>query len=310
MTIPQDQNSQEWKDWRNSHIGASDIPCIIGKSKWATPFELWQRKLGFIEGIKDNYAMKRGRDMEPIVRDLFNKKFCVKFESEVLVHPDLEWASASLDGIDRKYQWMEGHPGEIILSTGAILEIKVPGLGDHQTAEQGEVPEHYFPQIQWQMFVSGIHVCYYVSYFNDEMAIVRIKMDEDYIAGILPTVAEFHRCIVEMEEPALSEDDFIQITDEEFGEAAREWKAAKEMADFYEDKEKFFKNKLITYTDDSNSKGYGITLKRIAREGKVDWKELWKDLCEHFPDAAAQYNPEHYRKEQIGYWKVTKDKKK
>jgi len=293
MTIPQDQSSAEWKTWRNSHIGASDIACILGKIKWATPLQLWQRKVGFLDGIKDNWAMQRGRDLEPFVRDLFNDQRKACFVAEVLTHPELEWASASLDGIDRDY------------AGGCILEIKCPGMADHQIAEMGNVPDHYFSQVQWQMFCSGTKLCFYASYYKDEMVVVDVPFDEEYIAEILPKIANFYRCLVEMEEPAHSEEDFIQITDPEFEHAAREWKAAAEMAKVFNEKEKFYKEKLVSFSDDSNCKGYGVKLTRIRRDGSIDWKKLYSDMAQHFPDAAAQFQPEAYRKDAIGYWKIS-----
>lgn len=296
MTEPHEiQGSPEWIEWRKTKVTASELPILIGKSKWMTPYQLWQQKLGFTGGIKDNWAMKRGRDLEPMVRDLANGELKGRFEPEVLVHKELEWAAASLDGIDRKKR--------------AIMEIKVPGLGDHQLAQKEEVPPHYYPQVQWQLFVADLKTCYYVSYYDQDLAIFKVKRDDDYIADVLlPAAAEFYRCLIEMEEPAREEDDFIQIDDPQFAEYARDWKAAHEMLVVYQDKEKYYRNKLIGLTDDSNCKGSGVTLRRVSRDGSVDWNKLWKDLSEYFPDAAAQYNPEAYRKDAIGYWKVTEDK--
>jgi len=297
MTIPQDQSSEDWKIWRNSHIGASDIACILGISKWATPLQLWKRKVGFLEGIKDNYAMQRGRDLEPFVRDMFNNERAAEFEPEVLVHPDLEWASASLDGIDRNY------------GGGAILEIKCPGLADHQIAEMGEVPDHYKPQLHWQMFCSQMNHCLYASYYKEELVVVQVPFDAAYIAEILPVVSDFYQCMINLEEPAHSEDDFIQITEPEFEHAAREWKAAAEMAKQFAEKEKYYKEKLISFTDDSNCSGFGVSLRRVERDGSIDWKRRWSDLLKEHTQAEEAYPEASYRNDSIGYWKVTEDNK-
>jgi len=298
MTEPHEiQGSPEWLEWRKTKVTASELPIILGISKWATAYSLWQQKLGFTGGVKDNYAMKRGRDLEPMVRDLANENMCAKFVPAVLVSNDLAWAAASLDGIDREYE------------NGAIMEIKCPGLADHQLAEKEEVPPHYYPQIQWQLFVADLHTCYYVSYYDQSLAIFEVVRDDDYISNtLLPAAAEFYRCLVEMEEPAKEEDDFIQIVDPQFEEHAREWKAAKELLTLYTEKEKYYKNKLISFTDDSNCKGSGITIQRIARDGSVDWKKRWADMKTQFPQAEEAYPEHEYRKESIGYWKVSQDK--
>jgi len=289
------QGSPEWLEWRKNKVTASELPIIVGKSKWCTPYVLWQQKLGFVSGVKDNYAMKRGRDLEPMVRELANEQLSAKFEPAVLVHDEIKWAAASLDGID--------------LDQGAIMEIKCPGLGDHQKAEKEEVPEHYYPQVQWQLFVADLTVCYYVSYYDNNIALFKVERDDEYIADVLlPTAAEFYRCLVEMEEPAKAEDDYEQITDDQFAEYARDWKASSEMLKFYTDKEKYYRNKLLSFTDDSNCRGYGVKLTRVARDGSIDWKALWSDLKEKMPDIEEQVNPEEYRKEQIGYWKISEEK--
>ncbi len=304
MTIPQNQNSDIWLEWRKLHIGASEIPIIMGKSKWATPFQLWKQKIGFSSGPEDNWAMKRGRDLEPIVRRLASSMLNLHFVPHVLVHKELEWASASLDGID----W----------SDPSILEIKCPGLEDHKCAESGKIPEHYWPQVQWQLFCSGIKVCYYVSYYENknstdgpscsDIEVVKVEFDEEYINEVLPVATEFYRCVVEMEEPPKNEKDYIDIVSDEFEEDARQWKAAHEMSVIYAEKEKYFKDRLISHTDDSNCRGYGVLLTRVNREGSVNWKELMKDLSNSFPDAALEFSPDSYRNEQIGYWKITKEK--
>jgi len=80
------------------------------------------------------------------------------------------------------------------------------------------------------------------------------------------------------------------------------------MYGFYKEKREFYKDKLISCTDDSNCVGYGLKLTRCARDGRVDWKKLWKDLTERFPEVSDSFSPDDYKAEQIGYWKITKDK--
>ena len=296
MEIPQTQNSSEWLAWRRTHIGASEIPIILGVSKFCTPYVLWQRKLGFAEGQKDNWAMQRGREIEDLVLAMANEQLGGAFVPRVLVHPDLEWASASLDGIDYLMK--------------AILEIKCPGLEDHQCAEKVEVPAHYWPQVQWQLFCSGLEQGYYVSYYSGEIAVVEFTLDHEYITDTaLPAASEFYRCLVEMIEPPRNESDFTQISDPEFEEHARQWKAAHEMSEFYKKKVDFYRNKLIEYTDDGNCRGYGVSLRRVSRDGAVDWNSLISDISEKFPEVASQYPPESYRKSAIGYWKLSEDRK-
>jgi len=299
--IELEQGSSEWIDWRKSKVTASELPIIMGKSPWLSPYELWQQKLGFTSGMKDNWAMQRGRDLEPIVRDLVNERIEANFVPMVVEHEELEWAAASLDGID--------------LELEAILEIKCPGLADHKLAEEGKVPEKYQDQIQWQLFCSGMKIAYYASYYNpagnseDPLVMFLVERDDDYMAKeLVNKAAEFYKCVVDMIEPAMTESDYIQITDDDFEINSREWKAASEMLKFYKEKEAFYREKLISFTDDSNCRGFGLKIQRVKREGAVDWKEFWKRVQSVYPEVKETFDPEEFRKEQIGYWKISEEK--
>lgn len=289
-----EQVSEEWLAWRKTKITASEMPIIMGKSKWCSPYVLWQQKLGFASGPSDSFAMKRGRDLEPLVREMVNKELKKEFHPAVVEHSELDWCAASLDG----------------LCDDSILEIKCPGVADHKIAEGDGIPEHYKDQLQWQLFCADLTLCYYASYFSNSLAIVKVERDDEYIAGqLLPAALDFYKCIQDMEEPARSEDDFFEIVDPHFGEFARDWKAANEMLKFYAEKEKYYRKKLVAFTDDSNCQGYGISIKRIARNGNIDWEKRWEDTISEYPAAEDLYPECKYRKESIGYWKISEEKK-
>ena len=291
--VEMEQRSQEWLDWRKSKIGASEIPIILGESPYCTPYVLWQKKLGFIENNSDNFAMKRGRDLESIVLSMVNEKLKANFVPATIVHDEFEWASASLDGID--------------LEKMLILEIKCPNKDDHELASNGKVPKHYFPQVQWQLFVSGIHKGFYASYNSGDLQVVSVEYDEEYIVNqVMPKACEFLVCIRELIAPALSENDYVQMVSDEFAHCAEEWKTAENMAKVYTEKEKYYKNKLIELSDDSNCQGYGIKLQRVNREGSVDWKDLWENIIDAFPEVSEKFSPESFKKQGIGYWKISK----
>lgn len=289
------QGSQEWLEFRRLRVCASDIPIIIGKSKWCTKYLLWQRKLGFVPEQKQNFAMTRGNQLESIVRDLVNLDLDSHFRPEVVVHEELEWAAASLDGIDKQKR--------------AILEIKCPGLADHTTAEEGEIPIHYYPQVQWQLFCSNLKTCYYASYFNDTVTTIKVKRDDNYIAKeLLPQASEFYKCLIEMREPEIGENDYVQITAPGFELAANQWKVCNELRKTHELKEKHYKNEMVKFTDDSNCRGYGVKLTRVGRDGAIDYAGMLEAIQEKYPGVEKEFPIADYQKPQIGYWKVSQDK--
>ena len=273
-------------------VMASEIPIILGVSPWATPIELWKRKLGFIEEQKENWAMRKGTALEPIARDLANIKLDCQFEPVVVVHDELKWLGASLDGIDKRKK--------------CILEIKCPGIKDHKLAESGEIPEKYYPQIQTQLFCSNMKTCYYVSYFDGAIVTVKIARNDAYIAEtILPAAAAFYDCLINMIEPSYTDKDFVQIVDDKFEYYAEKWKQANETIKDYKKIEDECKKQLVELTDDSNCEGYGLRLQRVSKEGSVDYKKLYEDILNEFPEV-SKFHVEQYKRKEIGYWLVSK----
>ena len=301
QVIPQEDDREAWLEWRKTKVTASMIPTIVGVGKFKkTPYTMWQQQMGFVFEDGDNWAMEEGRRLEPVVRELVNERLKANFTKRVVQHDEIEWAAASLDGID--------------LDLDQVLEIKCPGLEDHITAEKGQVPKHYYPQVQWQLFCSGLDSAIYASYYKDKktkkesLELFEVQIDEDYIAEILPKAAEYYECVRDCIPPALGEDDYVQIDDPKFEEDSRNWQSANEMRKMYKDKEDFYRERLISYTDGSNAQGYGVKLTRANRDGAVDIKRLYNDLLEKYGDDAKQFDPENYRKEQVGFWRVSKTK--
>lgn len=288
-----EQGSQEWISFRRSRIGASELPIIMGKSKWCTPRQLWKRKIGFVEKQSDNYAMSKGREYEPKIRELVCKTTKKDFFVATAVSNDNDTFIASLDGICDDY----------------ILEIKYAGKADHDTARNGSVPDHYYDQVQWQLFVTGYEKCIYASWNSGDLVMINVDANLEYIKDTLvPAAEEFYQCMVDMIEPALTESDYVQLHGNDAEQAAQDWIIANNDYNHAKSRMEIAKTRLVDCTDDSNAEGFGIKITRVSRDGNIDWNTLWKDLSENFPDAAAQYPPESYRREQMGYWKVTQNK--
>ena len=129
------QGSQEWLDFRRTKRMASETPIIMGLSPWQKPKDVVKAKRG--ENAKTNFAMRRGQELEPVARDVYQAVVGVLRPA---VYFDLDYG-ASLDGIDLF--------GEL------IVEIKCPMKGKAsdlwKQAENGEIPEHYAVQMQHQV---------------------------------------------------------------------------------------------------------------------------------------------------------------
>lgn len=293
--IDLEQGSAEWLEWRSSRIMASDMPVIMGVSRYSTPYKLWRQKTGFAPPTQDNFAMRQGRELEPLVRELVNEKLSLNLVAAVVTRTDIDSVGASLDGVD----WEKG----------VLAEIKVVGAELHAQALKQLVPAEYWPQVQWQLFCAHLEKGYYCSHNLGSLAIVPVERDDDYIAKeLLPAAAEFYKCLCNMVTPELAESDVMTIVSPEFEQAARDWLQAKHWADFYNAELDTIKEKLISYTDDGNCEGYGVTVRRINREGSTDYKKLLNDIFKEHPDLANTYSLDKYQKESVGYWKISHSK--
>jgi putative phage-type endonuclease len=148
LQSPVDASDREgWLRWRTSGIGSSDAAAVAGISPWATPFEIYCRKLGLAPEVEETRAMRIGTLMEPVIAQLYadetgheiaDRQVCV-------THPTLPFVRATLDGLRED---------------GRIVEFKTAGIraakewGDENDA----IPDYYAIQLHHQMLARDAEV--------------------------------------------------------------------------------------------------------------------------------------------------------
>ena len=147
------QGSPEWHDFRRRHLGASEVPSILGMDDWRKPIDVFNVKLNG-EIFKGNFATERGKTLEPIILAKFEDRHRCRLTQPVLEFPEWPTLSASLDG------WFS--------EEGAVVECKAPAAWKHTMALCGLVPDTYQDQLQTQMLVSGSEIAYYVSFHDTQ----------------------------------------------------------------------------------------------------------------------------------------------
>jgi len=135
-----EQGSPEWLELRKHGIGASDIPVILGMSRYKTPYELWAEKTGKVEPEPVGEAAERGHILEDAVATFYEKRTNAKTRRSngicrLKEHP---WAFCSLD------RTIEGQDG--------LVEIKT---STSRAWELDPVPDFVQAQVQYQMLVTG-----------------------------------------------------------------------------------------------------------------------------------------------------------
>lgn len=276
------QDSPEWHELRRHHIGASNCAAILGKSKYKSPYMVWEE---MVRGKKTetNAAMQRGKDLEPGARAIISSRHRVHYQPMVLQSKKYEWMIASMDC------WNE-HP-----KMGG--EIKCPGdKGMVDFLEKG-VPSDYLWQMQHQMAVNGCAEQFLYVFHPDMTHIeIKVKRDEKMIEELVEAEREFYyNHILEFTPPPLCDLDYEERNDYDWLNACESFLRAKELADQYVRAVESHKEKLIQIANGKNTRGAGITLFWTSKRGPVDYKAI--------PEL-KEVNLDQYRKGRVESWVI------
>jgi len=275
-----EQGSPEWHALRKKKVTATDAPIIVGASHWKTRIQLYEEKID--ENVKPLYineAMKRGIELEKYARELFNLKTGLQVKPAVAI---LDWTMASLDGITEDGK--------------ALVEIKCPMGKDHQTALSGKVPDHYFPQLQHQMYVCGAKEMFYFSFDGADGDPIILKRDDGYIEKMIEEESKFYNCMVNKIRPEPTENDYLERSDELWQSCANRWKSVSDAIKELEKEEDELRKQLIFLSGESNTKGGGVSLCQIIRKGNIEYGKI--------PQLKG-VDLEEYRKAPIHSWRIT-----
>ena len=175
---------EEWLEHRQKSIGGSDASSIIGLNPWSSPYTVWADKLGKIPAKEDNEAMRQGRDLEFYVAERFceatGKK--VRRENNILINPDYPFAHANVD--------------RMVVGEDAGLECKTTSALNLKNFKNGAFPDTYYVQCVHYMMVTGCKKWYLaVLVLNREFMVFEIERDEEEIAALAQSEAEFWRLV-------------------------------------------------------------------------------------------------------------------
>ena len=273
------QGTEEWFKLRKTKITATDACAIMGVDPWKTRLQLYHEKLSDDPPKPPTERMQRGIDLEPIARSLYNLQTGWNMQPEVI---EKGFVMASLDGRDQ--------------DSGRILEIKCPGEKDHAIALAGNIPDHYYPQLQHQMYVAGVCIMDYFSFDGIEGVIVTVKRDDEYIEKMLKAAEDFYECLVNKTPPEPCERDYIQRDDPVWQQCTLRLKSLVDMIKDLEIEEQEVRKQLVFLSGESNSKGAGISLCKVIRKGNIDYSLV--------PQLKG-IDLEPYRKASSSSWRVT-----
>lgn len=143
-----EQGTDKWLAWRKQGIAATEAASIMYPSKWGSPLSIYTDKVGLTTKSQDDPDgfMEWGHRIEDLLVGKFmeNHKGFSRCSQGRLYQRG--WAKCSLDAqcFDEN-----GIP--------VIIECKT---GQHED-KWNPIPERYYAQVQWQMYVTGIRKAYF-----------------------------------------------------------------------------------------------------------------------------------------------------
>lgn len=149
MTTAPHHDTPEWHELRRSGLGGSDLPALLGVSRYQTPLALWQLKRGLILPSPGSDAALRGQELEDTALDMICARAGVERGPALpfVHHP--RWDSgvhllANLDGTTEAP------------TPGGILEAKTTNAqGVSWTYRQGRPPLSHLLQLHHYAACTG-----------------------------------------------------------------------------------------------------------------------------------------------------------
>lgn len=280
----QNQHSDAWREFRSKHLGASEIAAVLGESDFQTRYGLWLEKTGQKEPFAGNFATQRGKDAEPVIRELYEKATGRALTAPVLECPGYNFLSASLDGY--------------CAEEALVVEFKYPGKEKHLQALRGSVPEGYRAQLQQQMLVSGAAQADYVSYDGTpNLAIVRVASDSAYRERIIKEAKIFWQHVLDKTPPCAPNE--LQVEDAELEALLLQHEGLKKQIDEIEESATLTRKKIETMIGGNNTRCAGFRMTYSERKGAVDYGKI---------EILKNLDLEPYRKKSSSVFTIAKIK--
>jgi len=186
---------ETWLAERATGLGGSDAAAVCGCSPWATPLDVYQEKVQYLDGYgghggEESADMRRGTLLEPVVLQLYTDETGVQVRKpdQAIVSQQYPFMRANLDGIT-----LDGQTG----LEAKTARYKVPPGGGDRAKRWGdpwtaEIPLVYLFQCQHNMVVSGLDVFHVPVLFGDfEFAIYEVPADREFQALMIAEEARF-----------------------------------------------------------------------------------------------------------------------
>lgn len=196
-----EQGTKEWLEYRRKHITASDAGKILQEVPldFGTPYSLWLDKImGFEKEM--NERMMEGIRLEPFARSAYEAVKGESFEPLVIKSDAHLHMISSLDGISKDLT--------------RCVEFKC-GEAAYKSAKEGKVKDYYISQLMHTLAITGHKSIDYACFWCDDLVIINVLRDDEYIANLIEKEKEFYECLVSFKEPDRSYLEYHNVASDE-----------------------------------------------------------------------------------------------
>ena len=203
-------------------------------------------------------------------------------EALCLVHDELRWMRASLDGLS--------------FDGSTVLEIKCPISADGQAAaKRGRIPPQYYAQLQHQLEVSRAAEVHYWSFDGHAGTLIRVTPDREYQKRLIEAEARFWELVKENVWPEPAGEELDLSADPKWRQVALSYRDAKLRLDDAAADEHKLRAILENLATARRTFGCGVELLRSSRKGAIDYRAI-PELC--------GVNLEPYRKPPVAVVRI------
>ena len=247
------QNTPEWHHWRQQGLGGSDAPVVMGEAAFKSPRMLWAIKTGRAPEGASSLAARRGRELEGLARRAYERQSGIQMEPLCLVHDELRWMRASLDGLS--------------FDGSTVLEIKCPINAEASAAKRGYIPPQYYAQLQHQLEVSRAAEVHYWSFDGRAGTLIRVTPDREYKKRLVEAEARFRELVKENVWPEPAREDLDLSADPKWRQVALSYRDAKLRLDRFAAEEHKLRAILENLATARRTFGCGVEVLRSSRKG-------------------------------------------
>src|SRR6266446_2253835 len=254
---------------RSGKLTASRVSCLMTGDK-AKIITVWQELCGDPtyeeEDLSEIWAVQLGATTEGLNLDWYQRTTgrILSKRGDVVVHPDYDWAAATLDGFD------------------GILPGPVEAKHTSGFEKFDVVLQRYQPQVHWQMEVTQTRQCALsVIQGGRQPTVEIIDYDKAYADELMARALRLMEHVwnitppVEMEPMELTRisrmRDYNMTGNNQWASAASDWLKHKETAKLWETSVETLKG--LVANDAASATGYGITARR-DRANRISIKPI------------------------------------